>query len=314
MKHVTPNGNEVRVINQAELVAILDAFFNVAAFDESGDRQYFPPGYASVFERFAVPGFSQGSWNGLMLDNAPAVDRVYLIVFPAQDVLDTIIAREVERGAPGALIFSHHMADYQESGPGFAFITEAQLEELGEHAISYYNCHAPLDSHPQISTSTALAAALKVKEPQRFAPYLGGLAGVYGKVGPIGFHEFARKVATVTDLPYLRYSAIRHNGRPVQQVGIVTGRGGEAEFIRAAIDVGCDTFVTGEWWLFGPGETRLRHQEQVHRFLVDADINLIGTSHYASEAVVMRDLMPGWLNENVPGVEPLFVPQADPSR
>jgi putative NIF3 family GTP cyclohydrolase 1 type 2 len=302
------------VIHQAELIAKLDTFFSVSAFDESGAVQYFPPGYASIFEQFAAPGFLQGSWNGLMLDNTSTIDRVYLIVFPAQDVLDTIIAREVERGAPGALIFSHHMADYQESGPGFAYITEEQLDELREHAISYYHCHAPLDCHPEISTSTALAAALKVREPQRFGPYLGGLAGVYGKVGPIGFHEFATRVAAATHLPYLRYSAIRNNGCPVQQVGIVTGRGGEPEFIRAALDAGCDTFVTGEWWLFGPGDTRMRHREQMHDFLVSADINLIGTSHYASEAVVMRDLMPGWFNENAPGVEPIFVPQNDPWR
>ncbi len=58
----------------------------------------------------------------------------------------------------------------------------------------------------------------------------------------------------------------------------------------------------------------MRHREQMHDFLVSADINLIGTSHYASEAVVMRDLMPGWFNENAPGVEPIFVPQNDPWR
>jgi putative NIF3 family GTP cyclohydrolase 1 type 2 len=302
------------VINQAELVTQLDTFFNVAAFDESGDRQYFPPGYDSTFQRYAAPGFLESSWNGLMLSNTDTVDRVYLIVFPAQSVLDTIVAREVERGAPGAMIFCHHMADYQESGPGFVHITEAQLEDLREHCISYYHCHAPLDCHPEISTSTALANALKVREQQRFAPYFGGLAGVWGKVGPIGFHELAQKAAAATGLPYLRYSAVRHNGRPVQQVGIVTGGGGEPEVIREAMGMGCDTYVTGEWWLFGPGESRAEDRRRMHDFLVHADINLLGTSHYASESVVMRDQMPAWLRDSIPGVEALFVPQEDPWR
>ncbi len=302
------------MINQADLVNKLNTFFSVSAFDESSDRQFFPPGYESIFQRYAVPGFIDGTWNGLMLDNSATLDRVYLIVFPGQNVLDTIIAREVERGAPGAMIFSHHMIDYQESGPGFVYITESQMQDLREHNISFYVCHSPLDCHPEVSTSTALANALKLREQQRFGTYIGGKAGVCGKIGPIGFHEFARKVASVTDLPYLRYSAIRHNGRAVQQIGIITGQGGEPEFMREALDLGCDTFVTGEWWLFGPGDWRAQRRDKVHEFLVSADINLIGTSHYASEAVVMRDLMPEWLRDNVPTVEPVFVPQDDPWR
>ncbi len=300
--------------NQAELVAQLDTFFNVAAFDESGDRQYLPPGYESILQRYAAPGFLESSWNGLMLNNTDTVDRIYLIVFPDQKVLDTIVAREVERGAPGALIFSNHMADYQENGPGFVNITEAQLEDLREHCISYYHCHAPLDCHPEISTSTALANALKLREQQRFAPYFGGMAGVLGKVGPIGFHEFAQKTAAATGLPYLRYSTIRHNARPVQQVGIISGLGGEPQYIQQAIDLGCDTFVTGEWWQFGPGEHRAESRAAMHEFLVSADVNLIGTSHYASECVVMRDQMPAWLRDNIPAVEPVFIPQDDPWR
>ncbi len=298
------------MINQSELVAKLDSFFNTASFSEKGDLYYFPPGYESILERFLTPGFLVSAWNGLMMNNTAALDRVYLIVFPTPNVLDTIIAREVERGAPGALIFSHHLADYQEAGPGFTVIPETHLEELREHHVSFYHCDAPLDCHPEMSTSTALAEALKLREQRRFS----GDTGVLGKVGPVGFHEFARKVATVTELPYLRYSAIRHNGRPVQQVGIVTGTGGQPDVIQAAIDQGCDTFVTGEWWLYGPGETRAAYREQIHAFLQTADVNLIGTSHYASEAVVMRDPLPEWFRENIPSVEPLFIPQDDPWR
>src|SRR5262249_11964034 len=154
-----------------DLVTKLDTFFNVAAFDESSNLKNFPQGYESIFESYAAPGFLKGPWNGLMLANAPELERVYTIVFPAQSVLDMIIGYEVERGAPGALIFSHHMRDYQESGPGHTYITEAQLEELKEHHISYYTCHLPLDCQPEVSTCGALAAALKLSDTARFAPY-----------------------------------------------------------------------------------------------------------------------------------------------
>jgi putative NIF3 family GTP cyclohydrolase 1 type 2 len=304
------------VINQADLTAKLDAFFDVRAYDERVWRESFPAGYESVFQRYAAPGFWDGSWNGLMLSNAGSIARFYPIVFPTQNVLDTIIAREVERGAPGAIIFCHHMADYHENGGAFVPITEAQLEELKEHHISYYVCHAPLDCHPQISTSTALANALKLKDQARFGAYRGGQSGVYGKVGgnTPGFHDFGKRVAEACGLPGLRYYAVRHNGRPVLQVGIVTGLGGRPEHIREALDLGCDTFVTGEWWLYGPGEWRARSREKMHEFLQNADVNLIGTSHYASEAVVMREQMPAWVRENAPSVEPMFIAQDDPWR
>ncbi len=302
------------MIPKAELVSKIDTFFNIKAFDERGERQSFPPGYESVLKRYAAPGFWEGPWNGLLLDNATALERVYCVVFPSQSVLDKIIAREVERGAPGAMIFCHHLGDYNESGLGFVPITEPQLEELREHRISYYACHAPLDCHAQISTSGALADALKLKEPARFAPYFGGLSGVYGKVNVPGFQELVKKVIEVANLPYIRYSGLRNNGRPIQQIGIVTGLGGTVEYIRAALEAGCDTFVTGEWWLFGPGEWRARRREKIHEFLLTADINLIAASHYATEAVVMRDAMPEWFLENAPGIEPLFIPQDDPWR
>src|SRR5690348_3945282 len=109
MRRESPNGNEDRLISQDELISKLDKYFNVIAFDESDDRRFFPPGYESIFDQYANPAFANGTWNGLMLRNSEKIDRIYTVVFPAQSVLDKIIAREVERGTPGALIFSHHM-------------------------------------------------------------------------------------------------------------------------------------------------------------------------------------------------------------
>lgn len=302
------------MIAQAELVDRLNKFFNVAAFDESGDRRYFPAGYESMIERYLAEGFLSGTFNGLMLNNTAQVERVYLIVFPSTQVLDTIIAKEVERGAPGALIFSHHMADYRENSGTFTYMAEAHLQELREHHISFYLCHAPLDCHPQISTSGAFAHALKLKDQARFAEYYGGMSGVYGNANGIGFHEFAKRVADVSGLPALRYHAVRHNGRPVSKVAVVAGMGGTPENLREAALLGCDTFVTGEWWLLGQGEFQARAREKIRELLKELDINIIGSSHYSSEALVLRDALCNWLNEHIPSVDPIFVPETDAWR
>jgi len=302
------------VIALKNLTAKLDAFFNISAFDESKLLPPRPAGYDSMLARFAVPEFST-LWNGLMLNNAPEIDRVYLVVFPNQEALDQIIAREVERGAPGGLIFSHHPADFSESLPEPVYITETLLEDLREHRINLYHCHAPLDCHPEISTSGAIAEALKMKVLGRCAPYRGGMAGVYGKIPYNTFDECARKVAESMDLPTLRYVNIRHDGLPVHKAMVVAGGGGATlEYIQEAIDLGCDTYITGEWSYFGPGEWRAAQREALRAFLAKAQINLIAGSHYASEMVVMRDQMRNWFKEQVPGIEVVLIGQKDPWR
>ena len=83
---------------QSELVHKLDDFFNVRAYNESALwLEILTPGEQTIYQREA-PEFVEGGWNGLLLDSTPEVDRVYLIVFPHQAVLDTILAALAEGG------------------------------------------------------------------------------------------------------------------------------------------------------------------------------------------------------------------------
>jgi putative NIF3 family GTP cyclohydrolase 1 type 2 len=228
--------------------------------------------------------------------------------------LDTIIAREVADGAPGALIFAHHLTDLEESGRGPVTIPEVQLEELKEHRISYYTCHAPLDCHLEISTARALANALGLHEQEHFAPHYGGMSAVHGVVGkPTSYQAFAARLAKITDVDRLRYDQVRHCGLPVNRVAVVPGGGGRPERLEEAAAAGCDTYVTGQWWPFSEtNEAAEPHREQMRQLLPQVRMNLLGASHYATEMVVMRDQMPGWFRDR--GVDAEFVPQEDPWR
>ncbi len=300
-------------MNQAELVQRLEAYFDVQAYDERELwSEILPPGEMSVYQRFAEADFVQGTWNGLMQNSTEEIDRVYLVVFPDQTVLDTILALELERGAPGSMIFAHHPADFEESGRGFLGISEAQLEELREHAISYYCCHAPLDCHPEISTVVALAQALKLRDWEPFSQHHGGMEGVHGKVRDKSFVEFAQQLAEVTDLPYIRYNQIRFNGQPVEHVALIPGGGDDPRHLEEARDLGCDTYVTGHWWLEGDYDYAARQREVMRELVPHMPMNLLGLSHYASEMVVMRDLLPPWFRNA--GIEARFIRQPDPWR
>jgi putative NIF3 family GTP cyclohydrolase 1 type 2 len=300
-------------MKQAELVTKLDEFFDVRAFNESNLwATIIPPGDMAVYHRLAEADFVQGTWNGLMLDTCEEIDRVYLIVFPDQAVLDTILALELERGAPGAMIFAHHPADFEESGRGFLGINEAQLEALREHHISYYACHAPLDCNQEISTVIALAQTLKLRDWEWFAPHHGKLEGVHGKVHDMTFGDFAEHLASTTDLPYIRYNQIRFNGQPVEHVALIPGGGDNPDHLRRVQALGCDTYVTGHWWLVGDYEYASQQRKVMRELVPTLAMNLLGLSHYTSEMIVMRDQLPGWFRNA--GIEARFIKQPDPWR
>ncbi|MCD4685392.1 MAG: Nif3-like dinuclear metal center hexameric protein [Anaerolineae bacterium] len=300
-------------MNQSELVHKLDEFFNVQHFHEHELwSRIVPANNMAVYQRVVRPEFYQGLWNGLMLDSTAEIDRVYLIVFPGQAVLDTILALELEREAPGALIFAHHPADFEESDRGFRGISEAQLEDMREHHISYYCCHAPLDNHPEISTVVALAKALKVHDWQPIADERGYTEGVHGHVHDMDFVKFAERIAEVTELPYIRYAQTRFNGQPVERVAVIPGGGDKPGQLERVNNLGCDTYVTGHWWLQGNYDYAEQQRAKMRDVVPQMPMNLIGTSHYASEMVVLRDQMPAWFRNA--GIEARFIKQPDPWR
>lgn len=300
-------------MNQAELVRRLDEYFEVKRFDEREQwRAKIPPSDLPAYGLYAAPEFIEGSWNGLMLDHAIDVDRVYLVVFPGQAVLDTILALELERESLGALIFAHHPLDFAENGAGFTGMTETQFEDLREHNISFYVCHQPLDCHRETSTVLALARVLKLREVEVFNNASGVPEGAHGRVTDSGFGPFGELLAEVTDLPYLRYQQVRFNGQPVEHIALIPGGGCEPEQLLRVRDLGCDTYVTGHWWLTGDYPYAAAHRERMRALVPTLPMNLLGASHYASEMVVMRDHLPGWFRNA--GIEARFVRQPDPWR
>ncbi len=299
-------------MNQGELVRKLDEFFAVSPDDEREKWQRLIPAQAlAVYEHFALPEFFQGTWNGLMLDFAEEVERVYLIVFPDQAVLDTILALELERSTEGALIFAHHPSDFEESGRGFTGINEAQVEDLREHHISYYCCHAPLDQHPEINTAVALAKALKLRDTQPITTPDGQTDGVHGYAREVNFGQMAERLAEATELPYIRYNQIRFDALPVEHVAVIPG-GDPTTRLERARALGCDTYITGHWWPIGQYESAAQQREALRAFVPQMPMNLLGASRYASEMVVLRDLLPGWFRSA--GVEARLVRQPDPWR
>jgi putative NIF3 family GTP cyclohydrolase 1 type 2 len=301
-------------MNLQELCQELDKTFAVGQFDEREYWQGFlSESYRGTLQRFLRPDFANGTWNGLMLENAASsgeVERVYLAVFPSESILDTIIANEVERSAPGAMIFTHHPLDYSETKGVFQGISVAQMEELHEHHISVYACHVPLDCHPEISTARALADALRLQELAGFATAFGKNIGIHGTIASTTFQDFATRLAKICELPRLRYDQCLHIGRPVQHIAIVPGGNNNRQYIDDALHLGIDTYVTGLWWSFGSSDFAEQNRDAMRSYLKARQLNLLGASQYSSEMVVLRDEMPAWFKKL--GVETMLMRQQDP--
>jgi len=298
-----------------DLAERLDRLFRVAAFDEHDGWDFaFGPGERDALLERAVPGFA-AAFNGLMV--APArdgerpleVDRVYLLVFPEQTLVERVIADEAARGAPGAMILTHHVADMETADRGFIPVPIAQIDALVAANVAVYVLHAPLDCHPEISTSGALADGLGLRRLGTFAPYYAGDAGVLAEQPPEPFAAFAARVRALCELADFDVSQVRHMGRPVARVAILAGGGDDIDALTEADALDVDTFLAGTWWTLQRGAWADANRDALRAFLPGCRLNLFGASHDGSELVVFRDrvapLLKGW------GLDVVLVRQED---
>jgi len=291
----------------AEVAASLDEFFRLDGYppDDFAEIEQFCRDAGIPLERYATPRFMQRH-NGLMLENAGEVEQVYTLVFPSDEVLGDVLRRA--NGHP-TLVFTHHPMDFETSGRGLNPMSEAALQRLRDSSVSFYSAHAPLDCHDTLSTSRALARATGVQIERLCAGYHGGYAGVIGaiKEAPLeGFLEVLREVLNIDRVD------IRHHASTVKRIAVVAGGAAFPPMMQEAMDLGCDTYLTGDFRIRHSGPWADKHRHEFDAFVDQAPINLIGASHYATEAEVLRNEMLGWFNSL--GLRAEFVPQRDPWR
>jgi putative NIF3 family GTP cyclohydrolase 1 type 2 len=295
------------IVNTSDLAALLDDFLHVDRFPSDDFAEIVPFSHAAGIriEDYATEEFLQ-RFNGLALENADEVACVFTLVFPSSEVL-----ADVQRRASGrsALIFTHHPMDFETSGAGLMPIRDAWLRRLRAQRISLYAAHAPLDCHETVSTSRSLARALKVPAARTFANYMGGHAGVHGRIDPVPFEEFAERLKAACGVEQV---TTKRNSDTVEHVAVVAGGAAFPGLMEEALAAGCDTYVTGDFQVRHGGPWAEEHRPQFDAFVEEVPLNLIGGSHYATEALVLQHEMLGWFNSQ--GLPAEFVPQSDPWR
>lgn len=236
-----------------------------------------------------APAHMKDDWDnvGLLCGHEDAsVSRVLVALDPFLPV-----AREaVEKGAQ--LLVTHH--------PLIFFPTKTvndrdplgqTILELIEHGVAAVHMHTNLDSAPG-GVNDVLAEALGLTdigvlapagEDEQGRPY--GL-GRYGTLQTTcALPDFLERVKTALRCDGVRYA---DGGKPVHKVAV--GGGTCGEFIKTALALGCDTFVTADLKYNQFADAR------------DLGLNLIDAGHYPTENLVC-ETMARYLEQRFPELE-----------
>lgn len=203
--------------------------------------------------------------------------------------LTAAVAREaIDEGAD--LVVTHHPLPFRP----VARITDATptggiLLDLAAAGIAVWSSHTAWDSAAgginDLLAERAGLAAVTPLHPDPIAPRAG-----FGRTGLApdepSLARFATRLAASLDAPGTLL--VGDATAPVCRVGIVCGSGGDG--IPAAVEAGCDTFVTGE----------LKLHDALHARA--AGIKVIALGHHASEHFSMP-VLGERLAARVPGLE-----------
>ena len=228
--------------------------------------------YMDSVTDFLTDNFKKRSM-GLVCDFATEINKVYTAVFPSEKVMQDIL----DRDETDVMLFVHHPSiwDIRKAPEIFYQMDRDLLQQFKDRRISIYNLHVPLDNYGEYSTSVTLAEALGIKPEKPFAPYCGGLAGVFGKIDLKTVQELKQKFEILVghEIRLYKYGEDQiKNG----MVAVIAGGGNDIDMLKEVAEAGVNTFVTGI-------TIKNKHSNKAHEFAERNGINILGGTHYSTE-------------------------------
>jgi len=229
---------------------------------------------AQVIEDFAPPNIA-ADWDnvGLLLGRGDADASKVLL---ALDVTDEIVAEALEAGVQA--IITHHplMRD------GTKAINDKtpfgrRMLTLAENKIAVYSAHTNLDfCTGGVNDELAKALGLENVEPicKVSDGVFAGRAGVLHT--PTKLSEFAKIVQKALLIPVASY--VGDSEYMLRKVGVMGGGGANKDFFRAALEAGCDAYVSSD----------IKYSMALAA--KDMGLNLVDGTHYGTEMIFVSSL------------------------
>lgn len=215
---------------------------------------------------------------GLLLgDRHGHVARVLTCLTLTPESVEEALARQVD------LVIAHHPLPFR---PLASITTDTAsgrlLWQLATQGVAVYAPHTAWDS-AEYGINAQLAAQLQLRDCQPLLPNTNLAERGLG-AGRVGRLPAAGTLVSIAELLSQSLEGCRPRGvvgtRPIQRVAIACGSGGS--LLPAAVDAGCDLFLTGE----ATFHTCLEAQA--------AGVALLMVGHFASEKFAMN-----WLAEEL---------------
>ncbi|MFC7442939.1 Nif3-like dinuclear metal center hexameric protein [Laceyella putida] len=299
------------MIQLHEFTHVLDDFFQLEKIGpDPAFKRFIPMVYDPISypwkERFA-PRFTQ-LFNGLMVQGEEQIHTIFLAVFPTHDVLQ----RFIDAGEPGDLLFMHHPLVMECGDPrgrwgrGFVPIDEIYIQQIKDKGLSIYTCHVPLDVHPQVSTSLAIAESLSASIAGSFCATEHGAFGYIANIPACSTDDLIREACALFQIPYADFEGPQHDR--VDKVAIIAGCGDKVAWMKEAESKGAKAYLTGEIHCHVDNDYGRTRYRQMMEYVADTSMSLIGVSHAASEYLVMKTQIKRWFEEEFP-VQIQLLPQ-----
>jgi putative NIF3 family GTP cyclohydrolase 1 type 2 len=280
-----------------DLVQELDAYFRVPQVRDDDWSGLFDTVYPDPYWREFVEPTYEGRWNGLMVRGVEEIERAVTCVFPSDAVVAGL--------EPGTFLFSEHPLDFADE-PGFLPLSRASFERLKRDRVAFYNVHAPLDMHPEISPSRLCAEGVGLQRLEEYAPIAEGISGGAAIVGDSALTLDGLAEAFRAFLgPEIKVHVLTRPRPQAGRVAVVAGGGADADLLRQSLERGCQTYVTGN---AATNCVVPIVQDSVRAFREVADehgIALIDAMHYGMEKPPQLAMVE-WFRER--GLDAEFVP------
>lgn len=236
-------------------------------------------------------------FNGIMLKGGEEVNRVFLAVFPTEEILEGFISKS----NPGDLLFMHHPIVMECGDPkgkwgrGFMPIPPRFIQQMKEKRLSVFTLHVPLDYSRVISTSDAWAEALNAKVIGELLKDDNGACGILCEIAPISTEDLIHHSTELFGIPYADvHGPFRKN---ISKLAIVAGCGDKVEAMIEAEKMGAEAYLTGEVHCHINNDYGKKKYEQMKSYIVQTKMSLIGVSHSASEYLVHATQLKSWFED-----------------
>lgn len=187
-----------------------------------------------LFETTENESFHKES--GITVDMNKEIKRIGYCVNLTVETVEEAIKRDVD------LMITHHDAwDY------IYGMKEECIKRLKANGISHYFNHLPLDD-ARFGTNERLARAIGLDEIEKSHVYEGFYCGRIGEYKePIAFSELIHRMEKTMEEPVESW---KFNDRKIKKVGIVCGGGSDTFLLKAAHEMNCDVYISGEKILY----------------------------------------------------------------